>query len=86
MKKKTVTQVATTSVYLLSKETLGVLYWIGTWSLIMPAKEDNRVTAWVCFGIGIVGVSVCIVADQVFGKQVATAVAPPSRAVRSSNR
>ena len=54
--------------YSLTKETLGILYWIGMWSLIMPSKDDKYAVAWVCFSFGILGVFGCAVTDRLFAR------------------
>lgn len=59
------------SVYALCKETFGILYWIGMWSIIMPSSGDDRTVAWTCLAAGLGGVSVCIVADRIRGAGVA---------------
>ena len=53
-----------TILYQFSKETVSILYWIGTWSLIMPAENDKLTTAWMCFSCGIVGVVMFMVLED----------------------
>ena len=38
-----------------SRETMGIFYWIGLWSIVMPSSETNTALAWVCAGVGMVG-------------------------------
>ena len=38
------------------RETMGIFYWIGVWSLIMPSSEPNTALSCVCAGVGMMGV------------------------------
>lgn len=37
------------------RDIVTVLFWAGTWSLVLPDPANNAAVVWVCFGIGTVG-------------------------------
>ncbi len=47
-----------------TRETLGIFYWIGLWTLVMPSSNANLVVAWVCFLGGLFGVTLLATAEE----------------------
>jgi TRAP-type C4-dicarboxylate transport system permease small subunit len=53
-----------TSLFKFVQESLGVLYWIGAWSLIMPTNNMNFKLAYVCLFVGMIGIFIAYVVDE----------------------
>ena len=59
------------------KETMGVFYWIGLWSLIMPTSETNITLAWACAGGGLLGVIALNACDELWANFNTPKIPPP---------
>ena len=54
----------TISLFRFLKESISVLYWVGMWSLIMPSQETKLTLAWMCLGVGILGIVITNTIDE----------------------